>query len=102
METIGDIVVKISRGTSLIISVVLLERLVATLNLFSVSAKEMFPTLQLFDRRACACYYEASIYGTIIKTFKWVYEGAEHTLCALNVDDKYVCIVDINGIKEVD
>ena len=42
IQTIGDIVVKISRGTSLIISVVLLERLVATLNLFSVSAKEMF------------------------------------------------------------
>lgn len=67
-----------------------------------LSAKEMFPTLQLFDRRACSCYYEANIYGTIIKTFKWMYDGAEHTLCALNVSDRYVCIVDINGIKEVD
>lgn len=67
-----------------------------------LSAKEMFPTLQLFDRRACACYYETNIYGTIIKTFKWMYDGAEHTLCALNVEDRYVCIVDINGIKEVD
>lgn len=67
-----------------------------------LSAKEMFPTLQLFDRRACSCYYGANIYGTIIKTFKWMYDGAEHTLCALNVSDRYVCIVDINGIKEVD
>lgn len=67
-----------------------------------LGAKEMFPTLQLFDRKACGCYYDLNIFGTIIKTFKWMYDGAEHTLCALNVDDKYVCIVDIDGIKEVD